>query len=115
MSLDWNSVTTFALGLPDTELSTSYGKPAIKTVSNGRAFLHGSREEGSFVLAIDQDTKEMLIETDPESFWQTPHYHGWPGLLVRYDSADPERVFAMIERSRDWTASRPRPKPRKKA
>ena len=115
MSLDWNSVTAFALGLPDTELSTSYGKPAIKIVSNGRAFLHGSREAGSFVLAIDQDTKEMLIETDPETFWQTPHYEGWPGLLVRYDSADPERVLAMIERSRDWTAARPRPKPRKKA
>ena len=114
MTLDWHKVTAFALGLPDTELSTSYGKPAIKTVSNGRAFLHGSREEGSFVLAIDQDTKEMLIETDPETFWQTPHYHGWPGLLVRYDSADPERVHAMIERSRDWTAARPRPKPRKK-
>ena len=115
MTLDWQKVTDFALGLPDTELSTSYGKPAIKTVSNGRAFLHGSREGGSFVLAIDQDTKEMLIETDPETFWQTPHYHGWPGLLVRYDSADPERVFAMIERSREWTAARPRPKPRKKA
>jgi len=115
MTLDWHKVTDFALGLPDTELSTSYGKPAIKIVSNGRAFLHPSREEGSFVLAIDQDTKEMLIETDPETFWQTPHYHGWPGLLVRYDSADPERVLAMIERSRDWTAARPRPKSRKKA
>jgi hypothetical protein len=115
MSLDWNSITAFALGLPDTELSTSYGKPAIKVTTNGRAFLHGSREDGSFVLAIDQDTKEMLIETDPETFWQTPHYHGWPGLLVRYDSADPERVLAMIERSRDWSAARPRPKPRKKA
>lgn len=115
MSLDWNSITAFALGLADTELSTSYGKPAIKVMSNGRAFLHPSREEGSFVLAIDQETKDMLIETDPETFWQTPHYHGWPGLLVRYDSADPERVLATIERSRDWTAARPRPKPRKKA
>ena len=67
------------------------------------------------MLAIDQDTKEMLIETDPETFWQTPHYHGWPGLLVRYDSPDPERMMAMIECSRDWTAARPRPKPRKKA
>jgi hypothetical protein len=115
MSLDWGKVTGFALGLPDTELSTSYGKPAIKIASNGRAFLHVGREAGSFVLAIDQDTKEMLIETDPETFWQTPHYEGWAGLLVRYDSADPERVLAMIERSHDWTAARLRPKPRKRA
>lgn len=113
MSFDWNSITAFALGLPDTEMSTSYGSPAVKIVSNGRAFLHPSREADSFVLAIDQDTKEMLMETDPETFWQTPHYQGWPGVLVRYDSADPERVQAMIERSRDWSAARPRSKPRK--
>ena len=34
----------------------------------------------------------MLKETDPDTFWQTPHYEGWPGVLVRYGSADPERV-----------------------
>jgi len=113
MSFDWNSITAFALGLPDTEMSTSYGKPAIKIVSNGRAFLHPGSAGDSFVLAIDQDTKEMLIETDPETFWQTVHYEGWPALLVRYDSADPERVQAMIERARDWSAGRPRAKPRK--
>jgi len=115
MSLDWDKVVAHALALPDTELSTSYGKPAIKIVANGRAFLHPSREPDSFVLAIDIDTKEMLMETDPDSFWQTPHYHGWPGVLVRYDSADRERVLAMIERSRDWSAARPRSKARKKA
>jgi hypothetical protein len=113
MSLDWNGITAFALGLPDTEMSTSYGKPAIKIVSNGRAFLHASREDGSFVLAIDIDTKEMLMETDPDTFWQTPHYEGWPGILVRYDTADPARVHAMIERAREWSAARPRSKPRK--
>ncbi|QNA83586.1 hypothetical protein G4G27_05915 [Sphingomonas sp. So64.6b] len=114
MSLDWDGVTAFALKLTDTELSTSYGSPAIKTVSNGRVFLHPSRDAGSFVLAIDRDTKEMLMETDPGTFWQTPHYEGWPGVLVRYDSDDPDRVFATIERSRDWSAARPRSKPRKK-
>ncbi|QNQ11435.1 MmcQ/YjbR family DNA-binding protein [Sphingomonas alpina] len=113
MSLDWDSVTAFALALPDTGISTSYGSPAVKIVSNGRAFIHTGREAGSFVLAIDQDTKEMLIETDPDSFWQTPHYHGWPGLLVRYGSSDPERVHAMIERAHDWAAAKPEVKPRK--
>jgi hypothetical protein len=43
----------------------------------------------------------MLKETDPETFWQTPLYEGWPAVLIRYSSADPERVRAMIERSRD--------------
>jgi hypothetical protein len=109
----WGKALAFALSLPDAELSTSYGKPAAKV--NGRAFLFPSHEaDTSFGVAIDLDTIEMLKETDPDTFWQTPHYLGWPGVLIRYDSADPERVRAIIERSRDWTAARPKPKARKK-
>ena len=110
---DWDAAIAFALSLPDTELSTSYGQPAVKV--NKRAFLYTSREaDTSFGISIDLDTIEMLKETDPDTFWQTPHYEGWPGVLVRYGSADPERVRAMIERSRDWNAARPKPRPRKR-
>lgn len=104
-----------ALSLPDTILSTSYGQPAVKVTSNGRAFVYPSHEaDTSFGIAMDLDTIEMLKETDPDTYWQTPHYEGWPGVLVRFGSADPERVRHMIERSRDWTAARPKVKPRKK-
>jgi hypothetical protein len=109
----WEEAVAFALTLPDTELSTSYGKPAVKV--NGRAFLYTGHEAGtSFGVAIDLDTIEILKETDPATFWQTPHYEGWPGILIRFDSPDPERVREVIERSHAWTAARPRPRPRKK-
>ncbi len=111
---NWEDVVAFALGLADTHVAPFYGKPAVKIVSNGRAFLSGSREPDSFVLQIDRDTKEVLIETDPDTFWETPHYHGWPALLVRYASADPDRVRTMIERARDQAASRPAARPPKK-
>jgi hypothetical protein len=113
---DWEAAVSFALSLPDTEMGSSYGKPAVKVASNGRAFLYtGHETEGSFGLAIDLETIEMLKDTDPATFWQSPHYEGWPAILVRYDSPDPDRVCAMIERSRDWTAAKPRARPRKKA
>jgi hypothetical protein len=108
----FEKAVAFALTLPGTELSTSYGKPAVKV--NGRAFLFtGHEDKTSFGVAIDLDSVELLKETDPETFWQTPHYEGWPGILVRYGSRDPERVREIIERSHAWTAARPRPKPRK--
>jgi hypothetical protein len=111
----WDEAVAFALTLPDTELSTSYGKPAVKIASNGRAFLYtGHGEATSFGIAIDLDTIEMLKETDPGTFWQSPHYEGWPAVLIRFGSTDQERVRAMIERSRDWTAARPKAKPRKR-
>ena len=115
MTIDWDAAVAHALSLPGTALSTSYGQPAVKVASNGRAFLHtGHEADTSFVIAIDLDTVELLKETDPATFWQTPHYEGWPAVLVRYDSPDPPRVRAMIERSRDWVAARPKAKPRKK-
>src|SRR5436305_13933710 len=112
--MTFDEAIAFALTLPNTELGTSYGKPAVKVASNGRAFLFPSHEaDTSFGVAIDLDTIEMLKETDPDTFWQTPHYVGWEGVLIRYDSKDEERVREVIAHSRGWVAAKPRAKPRK--
>ena len=113
--MTFDEAIAFALTLPGTERGTSYGKPAVKVASNGRAFLFPSHEpDTSFGLSIDLDSIEMLKETDPETFWQTPHYVGWEGVLIRYDSKDPERVREVIERSRDFVAAKPKARPRKR-
>lgn len=113
--MTWEEAVAFALSLPDAERGTSYGQPAVKVASNGRAFLFPSHEtDTSFGLAIDLDTIEMLKETDPATFWQTPHYVGWEAVLVRYETEDNKRVREVIERSRDWVAAKPRVKPRKR-
>jgi hypothetical protein len=113
--MTFDEAIAFALTLRDTELGTSYGKLAVKVISNGRAFLFPSHEaETSFGVAIDLDTIELLTESDPATFWQTPHYVGWEGVLVRYDSKDPERVRDIIERSRDFVAAKPKARPRKR-
>ena len=113
--MTFDEAVAFALTLPDTELATSYGRPAVKVVSNGRAFIYPSHEaDSSFGIAMDLDTIEILKETEPETYWQTPHYAGWPGVLVRDDSPDEERVRAMIARSREFTAAKPKARPRKR-
>jgi len=111
MSLDYEKVMDFAASLSGAERSTHYGDPAVK--ANGNAFVAPGREEGSFCLLIDRDTVDMLKETDPDTFWQTPHYEGWPAVLVRFDTADPERVFTMIERAHEQALARKRPKKRR--
>jgi hypothetical protein len=114
VDVSWDEAVAHALALPDTELGTSYRRPAVKVASNGRAFLFAGREsDTSFGLAMDLDTIEMLKATDPETFWQTPHYEGWPAVLVRYATPDPERVLATIARSRDWMAAKPKVRPRR--
>jgi hypothetical protein len=113
--MTFDQAVAFALTLPDTERGTSYGKPAVKVASNGRAFLFPSHEpDTSFGIAIDLDTIEILKATDPHTFWQTPHYEGWEGVLIRYDSKDSERVRDVIERSRAFVAAKPKARPRKR-
>lgn len=94
---DWDAVVAYALGLPDAEAATSYGQPAVAV--RGRSFVSTGREPGSFHVRSIHEEKAVLIETDPATFWQTPHYANWPGLLVRYGSADPERVRVVIARA----------------
>jgi hypothetical protein len=113
--MTFDEAVTFALTLPGTERGTSYGQPAVKVAANGRAFLFPSHEaDTSFGIAMDLDTIELLKATDPGTFWQTAHYEGWEGVLVRYDSRDQERVREVIERSRNWVAAKPKARPRKR-
>jgi hypothetical protein len=66
------------------------------------------------VIAIHLGTVEMLKETEPETYWQSPHYEGHPMVLVRYKSPDPERVRQIIEQARDEAAAKKPVRPRKK-
>jgi hypothetical protein len=102
---DWNDVVAFALALPDVELAPYYGTLCPKV--NGKAFVSPGREAGSFQVMTTHDEKAVLLETGPDTFWQTPHYEGWPGVLVRFGSADLERVRAVIRRAWWDRAKRP--------
>ena len=101
---DWADVEAFALSLPGSEASTSYHQPAVKV--GGRMFVSTGHEEGSFHVRSPHEEKAVLLDTDPATFWQTPHYASWPGLLVHYGSADAERVAVVIRRAW-WDALKP--------
>ena len=94
---DWDSVMAFGLTLPGTEPSTSYGRPAVRV--RGKAFLYPGREKGSFCVAATMEEKEFLMETDPDTFWETDHYSRWPAVLVHFGSPDRERIELVIRRA----------------
>jgi len=111
----FDKALAFALSLPGTERSTAHGKPCAKLAANRRGFLFtGHESDTSFAVSIDLDTVEILKETEPETYWQSPHYVGWPAILIRYDSPDPERVRRVIEQARDRAAAKKPVRPRKK-
>jgi hypothetical protein len=111
---DWEAVRSYAASLPAAEEGTYYGYSAIKAAANGRAVVIQGREPGSFVLHIDQERKAMLLDIDPDRFWQTAHFERWPALLVRYGEDEDGLVAGWIERALELAAARPRPRPRKR-
>lgn len=111
--IDWDAAVGFALSLGGCEAASYYGKPAVRIIANGRPFLGQGREpETAFCVHLDVDRVAMLIETDPRTFFQTPHYAGWPTVLVRFDSPDPERVRAVIGEAHARAAAMPQARPR---
>ncbi|WBH16727.1 MmcQ/YjbR family DNA-binding protein [Sphingomonas radiodurans] len=95
---DWANVVAYACALPDVEEGTTYGKPAVKLRGKMLAATTAP-DPGSFVLHVPLDQKEVLLETDPETFWETDHYRGWPAVLVRYGTPARDRIGVLIQRA----------------
>jgi len=79
---------------PGVEEGTSYGTPALKV--RGKLLLR-LREPDVLVLSADPDYKEFLLQLDPEVFYETDHYRGWPYVLVRLSRIAPDELADHIE------------------
>jgi hypothetical protein len=93
----WDEAIAYACSLPDVMMDKWWGTPCPKI--NGKGFMSPGCEPDSFALMVTKDEKEILLETDPETFWQTDHYRNYPMLLVRYGMAAGDRIELYIQRA----------------
>jgi len=94
---DWDEAAAFACALPDVTMEKWWGTLCPKV--NGKGFMSPGRESGSFALMVTHPEKQMLFETDPETFWETDHYRNYPMLLVRFGTGARERIKLYIQRA----------------
>jgi hypothetical protein len=80
----WADVVALGQELPETEESTSYGRPALKV--RGKMFVALRSGPDALVVRCDGDEKPFLLEARPDLVCTTPHYDGYPYLLVRLDA-----------------------------
>jgi len=95
---DWDAVVAAGLALPGVAEGSSYGKPALKLRGKTLAGTTAP-DRGSFVLQVTLAEKDVLLATDPDTFWQTDHYRGWPAILVRYGTPATERIVLHLARA----------------
>jgi hypothetical protein len=102
---DWEHVVSLAQAeLPEVEISTSYGTPALKV--RKKLFARLREDSEHLVLFVDFMEREALVQSSPEVFSVTPHYVDSPMVLVRLDRADPEELRELVIES--WRRRAPK-------
>jgi hypothetical protein len=83
--------------LPGAEEGTSYGTPAWRHKGKLLARLHQDGE--SIVLKVGNETRDHLLEADPETFFITDHYVGYPTVLARLDRLSAADLKKLLMRA----------------
>jgi hypothetical protein len=92
----WDDVVRIAAGLPDTEVGTSYGTPALKIRGKFMCRLR-TNPDALVVRVIDMADRDALTLGNPDVYFITPHYRDYPAVLVRLDRVDPVELEELIE------------------
>jgi hypothetical protein len=101
-------VRAIGLDLPEVEEGTAYGAPALKVRGKLLACMasHKSAEPGSLVVRMGFEARDALVSDDPGTYYLTPHYQGYPAVLVRLAVIDREALRDLLRSAwRTVTAS----------
>ena len=75
------TVRALALGLPETGEKPCYGTPGFYVKK--KLFARLLPDPKVLAVRCDMEEREALLEVAPEVFFTTPHYEGWPMVLIR--------------------------------
>src|SRR4051812_12133600 len=105
----WDDVASIALGLPDTTEELAWGSRHWKVHGKGFVWerplrksdleaLGESAPEGPILGARVEHlvAKEALLADDPDVFFTTPHFEGFPAVLVRLEKIGVEDLEEVI-------------------
>jgi hypothetical protein len=115
----WDDVRRIALALPDTAERVSRGHAQWRVgdklfvwerplrASDVRA-LGGSAPDGPILGARVEHlvAKEALLADDPNVYFTTPHFDGYPAVLVRLDEIKADELEELIVEA--WLARAPK-------
>ncbi len=103
-AVTFKTVCALALALPGVEEGTSYGTPALKVKGK---FLSRLKEDGeSIVVRVGFDVRDVLMAADPETFYITDHYRGYPAVLVRLSRVRRDDLRGLLEEA--WRGVAPK-------
>ena len=91
--------------LPETIEKPWFGSPGFRVKDKGFLRIRSEAEGALVVFVSDLVEKEALLGSDPDKFFTTPHYDGYPAVLVHLDAVDVDELRELITDS--WLAKAP--------
>jgi hypothetical protein len=116
----WDDVRRLALALPETAEKASYGGAPSWTVKDkgfvwdrplrakDREALGDAAPDGPVLGARvpDLGVKDALVAAQPDVYFTTPHFDGYPAVLVRLDRIDVDELEELVTDA--WLARAPK-------
>jgi len=93
---DWATVREIALAFPEVVEDTS-GRAAFRVRGKLFAWEARDRDGGGLGVRVDRDEKQLILEANPDVYFTSPHYDGWPGVQIRLEAIDQEELRERLE------------------
>ena len=94
----FKTVESIGRALPDVEVTTTWGQPALKV--RGKMFAciasHKSAEPNTLVVMMDFADRDVLVEDDPGTYYLKDHYLNYPCVLVRLSRIHADALQDLI-------------------
>jgi hypothetical protein len=101
----WEDVVEIGSRFPGVEPGTSWGTAALKV--KGKFLCRMRTNPDALVMrVIDMGEREALLQGDPDTFFSTPHYDGYPAVLIHLERADLVELAELVEEA--WRLHAPK-------
>jgi hypothetical protein len=93
---DWDTVRELALAFPEVEASSS-GRVAFSVRGKGFAWEARERDGGGLAVRVDRDEKQLFLDANPDVYFTSRHYNGYPAVQVRVEAIEREELRERLE------------------
>src|SRR6187200_3449245 len=94
--MTWEQLCVLGQELPEVSVGSWYGTPGLLVRRKG--FVRLKEDGESVVFMLDSvDEQEFLTQAEPDVYFITDHYRGYPSVLARLASLDEDEARMRLE------------------
>jgi hypothetical protein len=109
----FKAVESLGRVLPDAEVTTAWGQPALKV--RGKMFAciasHKSAEPNTLVVMMAVTDRDALVEEEPGVYYLKEHYVNYPCVLVRLSRIRADALRDLLIGAHRFVSASARKKP----